>query len=210
MPTQPTPRTSFVDVTLHRHRSCRSHCQRGEPPWLQLRISSLGNGQGLNIAAKTRHKVIDSLHNGSVYKRPGGRSCDQTVSITDHCPILFPRDLLCALSRSSQFTMVALSRLALSLAAVAVSQAAPAAPAAEELGERGPMNFVMDFDHILSKRFGNFSVREIGPRSNTNYVQNYKTGGTVNFSPSTNSFTLNWNTQQDFVVGVGWNPGGHS
>jgi endo-1,4-beta-xylanase len=76
------------------------------------------------------------------------------------------------------------------------------------------MNFVMGYDHPLSKRFGNFSIRAVGPameaRSDTNYKQDYRTGGSVNFSPGTNSFSLNWNTQQDFVVGVGWNPGGHS
>jgi endo-1,4-beta-xylanase len=102
--------------------------------------------------------------------------------------------------------MVAFKSLALSLAALAVSNAAPTAPAVEE---RGPMNFVMDIDHPLSKRFGNFTVREIGPRASANYVQNYKTGGSVNFNPSGNSFSLNWNTQQDFVVGVGWQPGSH-
>ena len=100
--------------------------------------------------------------------------------------------------------MVAFSRIALGLAAAAVSLAAPTA----EVDERGPMNFSLGFDHPLSRRFGNFTVRSVDPRSNTNYVQDYKTGGTVNFTPGTNDFTLNWNTEQDFVVGVGWNPGG--
>jgi len=96
--------------------------------------------------------------------------------------------------------MVALSRIAISLAAVGASLGAPAA---EKVEERRDMDFSLGIDHPLSKRFGNFSVR-----SDSNYVQNYKVGGTVNFTPETNSFTLNWNTQQDFVVGVGWNPGG--
>jgi endo-1,4-beta-xylanase len=88
----------------------------------------------------------------------------------------------------------------------AISMAAPTSPSSD-FDERGAMNFTLDFDHPLSKRFGTFAAREIGPRSDSNYVQNYKTGGTVNFNPATNSFSLNWNTQQDFVVGVGWNPG---
>lgn len=109
--------------------------------------------------------------------------------------------------------MVSFTALVVGLGALALSQGAPTA-SLSPLEERGDMNFVMGYDHPLAKRFGNFSVRAIGPavgpRSNTNYNQNYKTGGTVNFTPGTNSFSLNWNTQQDFVVGVGWQPGGHS
>lgn len=107
--------------------------------------------------------------------------------------------------------MIGLSSFVVSLAAAAMSHAAPTAPLAPQVfEERGPMNFTLDFDHPLSKRFGTFAAREIGPRSNTNYVQNYKTGGSVNFNPSTNSFSLNWNTQQDFVVGVGWQTGSNA
>lgn len=34
--------------------------------------------------------------------------------------------------------------------------------------------------------------------------QDYTTGGTVNFSPPGGSVSVNWSTQDDFVVGVGW------
>jgi endo-1,4-beta-xylanase len=90
--------------------------------------------------------------------------------------------------------MVAFSRLTASLLAVPFSFAAPL-EAESSLEERGDFNFFLGPDHPLSRR------------SNTNYNQDYTTGGTVNFVPSTNSFSVNWNTQQDFVVGVGWNPG---
>lgn len=106
--------------------------------------------------------------------------------------------------------MVAFTSVLLGLVAAGASRAAPTAAAPAPVHERGPLDFTMGFDHPLSKRFGNFSNREIGPRSNTDYTQNYKTGGSVNFNPGTNQFTLNWNTQQDFVVGVGWKTGGHA
>ncbi|KAI0477175.1 glycoside hydrolase family 11 protein [Xylariaceae sp. FL0804] len=103
--------------------------------------------------------------------------------------------------------MGALSYLAVGLATVAVSQGVPTDATPSTVMERGPMNFTMGIDHPLSKRFGNFSVRAIDPRSDSNYIQDYKVGGTVNFTPGTNTFSLNWNTEEDFVVGVGWQPG---
>ena len=87
--------------------------------------------------------------------------------------------------------MVAFSRLATGLSAVVLSFAAPL-EAENQLDERGAFNYFLGPDHPLSRR------------SNTNYNQDYTTGGTVNFVPSTNAFSVNWNTQQDFVVGVGW------
>ena len=90
--------------------------------------------------------------------------------------------------------MVAFSKLALGFSAVAGSFAAPT-EITHGVQKRGPMNFVLGPDNPLSRR------------SNTNYKQDYTTGGSVNFSPGTNEFSVTWNTQQDFVVGVGWQPG---
>jgi len=94
--------------------------------------------------------------------------------------------------------MVAFSSLAFGLSAIAMSLAAPTEPV---LDKRGPYNFVLGLDHPLSRRSN--ATR----RSNTGYNQDYTTGGTVNYSPGTNEFSVSWNTQDDFVVGVGWNPG---
>lgn len=44
-------------------------------------------------------------------------------------------------------------------------------------------------------------------RSSLNYIQNYTTGGDVQFTSTSSGFSVNWNTSDDFVVGVGWNPG---
>ena len=90
--------------------------------------------------------------------------------------------------------MVTFSKLVIGLSAVAASLAAPA-ETSPNLSKRGPMSFALGSDHPLARR------------ANTNYNQDYTTGGTVDFTPSTNQFSLNWNVEQDFVVGVGWNPG---
>ncbi|KAH8667042.1 concanavalin A-like lectin/glucanase domain-containing protein [Xylariales sp. PMI_506] len=63
------------------------------------------------------------------------------------------------------------------------------------------MNFVLGPEHPLYPR-NNLTARA------TNYDQDYTTGGTVTYSPSTDYFSVKWDTTDDFVVGVGWNPGG--
>jgi endo-1,4-beta-xylanase len=97
--------------------------------------------------------------------------------------------------------MVGFTSFLLSFAAVTGSFAAPAADK-PVLDERGPADFVLHPDHPLARRFGNLTER-----ANPTYTQNYHTGGTVNFTPTGTGFNLNYNVQQDFVVGVGWNPG---
>jgi endo-1,4-beta-xylanase len=103
--------------------------------------------------------------------------------------------------------MVAFTTLAVALSAVGAAVAAPEGlrgyeGRSEQVAERGLPNFTLDYDHPF-----NIARRNLTARSNTNYVQNYHTGGTVNFNSGTNQFTLNYNVQQDFVVGVGWQPG---
>lgn len=100
--------------------------------------------------------------------------------------------------------MVALSHLAAALAAIAPSLASPTEPEAAEaapVSKRGDFNFVMGPDHPLARRAG------LKPRSSTNYNQDYTTGGTVGFYPASGEFYVDWDTTDDFVVGVGWNPG---
>ncbi|KAL7920752.1 glycoside hydrolase family 11 protein [Trichoderma austrokoningii] len=94
--------------------------------------------------------------------------------------------------------MVIFSRFVVGLSAVTASLAAPTEVAEKSVEARGPHNFFLGPDHPLARR------------SAINYNQDYTTGGTVNFSPSKTGFNLNWNTQEDFVVGVGWNPGSTS
>ena len=99
--------------------------------------------------------------------------------------------------------MVAFSNLAFGLSSIALTLAIPTASEGS-LEKRGDFNFLFGPDHPLAIARRNETLAR---RSNTNYNQDYTTGGTVNFSPRTNGFSVNWNTQNDFVVGVGWNPG---
>lgn len=99
--------------------------------------------------------------------------------------------------------MVAFSILAFGLSAISATFAAPTADAAGKIQKRGLNNFVMGPDHplMLAKRNASLEARAL------NYVQDYTTGGTVDFTTSSTGFTLNFDTTDDFVVGVGWNPG---
>ncbi|KAK3362353.1 glycoside hydrolase family 11 protein [Lasiosphaeria hispida] len=84
--------------------------------------------------------------------------------------------------------MVAFTYLAVAAAALS---GAWAAPTAEAFGPDLP-----DFEvgaHNLARR--------------QDYNQNYKTGGSVNFSPSNNGYTVSFSGAGDFVVGKGWKKG---
>ncbi|KAI1328980.1 concanavalin A-like lectin/glucanase domain-containing protein [Xylariaceae sp. FL0255] len=72
------------------------------------------------------------------------------------------------------------------------------------------MNFVLGPAHPLYPRNITEVDLPLEERSNTNYNQDYITGGSVSYSPGTNEFSVTWNTQEDFVVGVGWKPGSTS
>ncbi|OIW33143.1 glycoside hydrolase family 11 protein [Coniochaeta ligniaria NRRL 30616] len=78
----------------------------------------------------------------------------------------------------------------LTIAAAAISGAL-AAPAAAVYGPEAP-----DFE-IGSQ---NLARRQ-------DYNQNYKTGGSVNFSPSNNGYSVSFSGAGDFVVGKGWKKG---
>jgi len=51
----------------------------------------------------------------------------------------------------------------------------------------------------------------VGPenlaRRQLDYNQNYKTGGSVNFSPSSTGYSVSFSGAGDFVVGKGWRTG---
>lgn len=64
--------------------------------------------------------------------------------------------------------------------------------------ERGIQDFVLGLHNDVRRR------------ASINYDQNYQTGGTVNYSPSGSGFSVNWDTEDDFVVGVGWTTGSTS
>ncbi len=83
--------------------------------------------------------------------------------------------------------MVAFTYLAVVAAAITGTLAAPAANAGADAPdfEFGP--------HNLARR--------------QDYNQNYKTGGSVNFSPSSNGYSVSFSGAGDFVVGKGWKTG---
>lgn len=93
--------------------------------------------------------------------------------------------------------MVSLSGLAVVLFAIVRSLAAPTGPAAPVgrglVEERGSPDLVLGNKTDLARR--------------QNYNQDYTTGGTVNYGPTSNGYWVTWNTEDDFVVGKGWTTG---
>ncbi|KAJ4860040.1 glycosyl hydrolases family 11 domain-containing protein [Trichoderma breve] len=98
--------------------------------------------------------------------------------------------------------MIGSSSLLIALTSIAGSLAIPTGLGPSEsnvdITERGAHDFVLG------------SHNDVRRRASINYDQNYQTGGTVNYSPSGSGFSVNWNTQDDFVVGVGWSTGSSS
>jgi endo-1,4-beta-xylanase len=100
--------------------------------------------------------------------------------------------------------MVAFLKLVVSLATIAGSLASPAnieVPASIDdlVEERGPQDFFL--------RRANSTLSALARRQSPNYKQDYTTGGTVNYSPSSTGFSVQWSNAQDFVVGLGWTTG---
>jgi endo-1,4-beta-xylanase len=92
--------------------------------------------------------------------------------------------------------MVAFSNLVVTLFVAAGSLASPAAEV--KRADDSLANFVLGRDSPLQRR------------SSVNYKQDYTTGGDVSFSTDGNYFSVNWDTSDDFVVGLGWTPGSTS
>jgi endo-1,4-beta-xylanase len=91
--------------------------------------------------------------------------------------------------------MVILPSFPIFLSLVAGSIAAAVKPAAGNITERGPHDFFLGFGDSIARR------------ATINYDQDYTTGGTVNYSPSSTGFSVTWSNAEDFVVGVGWTTG---
>ncbi|KUL91026.1 hypothetical protein ZTR_01004 [Talaromyces verruculosus] len=99
--------------------------------------------------------------------------------------------------------MIYFPQLVVVLTAIHSVIAVPTGQTKASVQKRGPHNFVMGPDHPLMMARRNESLF----RRATNYIQDYTTGGTVDFSPESGEFSVSWDTTDDFVVGVGWNPG---
>ena len=96
--------------------------------------------------------------------------------------------------------MVAFTYLAVAAASVTEILAAPAAGAYGPLPRSShvipPQDDVPDF-HVGAQ---NLARRQ-------DYNQNYKTGGNVNFQPTSNGYSVSFSGAGDFVVGKGWRTG---
>lgn len=86
------------------------------------------------------------------------------------------------------------------LSAIAVGVSAMPAPAPEPVAAP---NFSLSSEN---PSLSNLMRRAQGVNFNQNYVAS---GANVQYSPNqaAGSFSVSYNTQQDFVVGLGWQPG---
>lgn len=91
------------------------------------------------------------------------------------------------LNRNKLPMMVALTKLGLAISAISGAFAAPAADAAADSPD-----FFLEGNNLARRQ---------------DYNQNYKTGGNVNFSPTSNGYSVTFSGAGDFVVGKGWNTG---
>lgn len=83
--------------------------------------------------------------------------------------------------------MVAFKNLALALTSISATLAAPLADANADAPD-----FHLGGDSLVRRQ---------------DYNQNYKTSGTVNFSPGTSGYSVSFSGAGDFVVGKGWTTG---
>jgi endo-1,4-beta-xylanase len=94
--------------------------------------------------------------------------------------------------------MVTFTHLVVAGWAMAVTLAAPTTetfqPALQSVNieDRAAPDFELGSDHLARRQ---------------DYTQNYKTGGSVNFSPSNNGYSVSFSGAGDFVVGKGWKTG---
>lgn len=91
--------------------------------------------------------------------------------------------------------MATFLRYSIYLSLLAGSIAATEHSTNKNITERGPHDFFLGLENTVNRR------------TTINYDQDYTTGGTVNYSPSSTGFSVTWSNAQDFVVGVGWTTG---
>jgi len=88
--------------------------------------------------------------------------------------------------------MFAFVHLAFAFSVITGTLAAPAAETeAVYISDRSP-DFELGGDHLTRRQ---------------NYNQDYTTGGNVNFSPTSNGYSVSFSGASDFVVGKGWSQG---
>lgn len=100
--------------------------------------------------------------------------------------------------------MVAFSSLFVALSAIAGTLASPSGLSSRTPTASGLTGFNIGLDHVLNQGRNRTAL---GPRTTVDYDQDFTTGGDVIFTPNGASFTVDWDTADDFVVGVGWKPG---
>ena len=89
--------------------------------------------------------------------------------------------------------MITLKYLVVALSALTTSFAAPVAELVAVFGERSPDFDLQDLTPLVRRQ---------------NYNQDYTTGGgTVNYSPKSNGYSVTFSRASDFVVGKGWTKG---
>lgn len=98
--------------------------------------------------------------------------------------------------------MVAFTHIAVAGWAIASVLAAPAANAMEPA-----LQSVDIVDRAASDSSPDFELGGEHLARRQDYTQNYKTGGSVNFSPSSTGYSVTFSGAGDFVVGKGWKTG---
>lgn len=88
--------------------------------------------------------------------------------------------------------MVAITKLALALSAICSAVFAAPTAEPEPIFEGEAPDFAIGPDNLARRQ---------------NYNQNYKTSGTVNFTPASNGYSVSFSGAGDFVVGKGWTTG---
>jgi len=88
--------------------------------------------------------------------------------------------------------MVAFCNILVAFSAITISLASPVELSKKDIVQRGPSDFVLrGFTDTLNRR-----------QTTPTYGQDY-----VSYTPSSNSFNVDWNTQDEFAVGKGWSTG---
>jgi endo-1,4-beta-xylanase len=97
--------------------------------------------------------------------------------------------------------MVFFSSIVISLLAISTSLASHAIPRERNIAERDLPDFNLQGFNATAFLEG------LHRRQTANYNQDYTTGDTIDFSGSGSSFSVTWDTSDDFVVGRGWSIG---
>ena len=89
--------------------------------------------------------------------------------------------------------MVSIFSVAAVLSTFVVAIASPVDSSKSSVAERSPIDFTLRNANAIQRR--------------QDYQQDYTSGGDVVYSPDGNYFDVKWDTQDDFVCGIGWETG---